>query len=380
MLSILVGVVFIILFALFSVYRHVCKTHLPPLGTFFRTCVRPTLIAIYLSDWYLRLKRQLQLLRRQILRRKPILRVFVAADDPQSWIILQVLPTFTKRFTNIRIEIIVIKLGANAWSTSKAQQIRWAIKDCSLFAALYSLIPPTPMKTSAANAAAIHQPNAKHTIEYGKDNNLPVDTNARQKMQDVTERMLVAATSRDGSSNNDSDTDCDHDNTIINNVRRVLADVWGCTSDNDDHHILRVATTNSTHSTSSANVTSSNIHEPALRRRRARARNEATDAGSEEAGTDSTSTFFPSSSHRSTAVTAAVTITSADNTSFSAQLSNTTSTSASASAAAAAAAAATLNILEANTQLLHQLGYYAPGIIEFEVSGLRMIYIANEFL
>jgi hypothetical protein len=171
---------------------YVNKVMLPPHGTWYRTLIRPVLISFMLSNELKEWKRFIRVQIRKWLGRRPVMRVFVAADDPQSWTLLQTLPTFIERFANVDIQVIVIKLGVNAWATAKDKQLQWAIKDCGLFAALYRLtapdssisLPPTTSSSSSEVAVDLRY------IEYDVHTNLPVDVRVRQVLEDVNAQLL----------------------------------------------------------------------------------------------------------------------------------------------------------------------------------------------
>jgi hypothetical protein len=67
--------------------------------------------------------------------------VFICADDPHSFVLLQCLQKFTAIYS-LCLRVVVLPVGVKAWSTDATNQIQWALKDSERFCQLYDLEAP----------------------------------------------------------------------------------------------------------------------------------------------------------------------------------------------------------------------------------------------
>ena len=226
-------------------FAQTCKQQIHPFGSIFNTYIRPHFVNLMICKETLDWQRYAYRFIRMFCRSSPTFSVFLAADDPQSWIILQTIPKLIERFQGIRVKFVVINLGKNAWSTSKSQQIKWAVKDCSLFAGLYGLQPPVPMKLhfleTQRSQSAVIGPSSKSTscmditdVEFDEQN-LPVDPAVLEKLQEVTRNLLNAVSSTGGTVTNvyaDSVVEDMNVQTLctVDALMTCLGEVWGAPS------------------------------------------------------------------------------------------------------------------------------------------------------
>lgn len=111
-----------------------------PHGSLFRTHMLPKLLFKSMISAKRKLFRLLNKNKRQILSRI-IANVWVAADDPQIYALLQTIPMLSSKY-QIDFEYKVLNNTLNAWATPKENEIIRCIKDSSLFATVYNLQSP----------------------------------------------------------------------------------------------------------------------------------------------------------------------------------------------------------------------------------------------
>lgn len=173
-------IIFLILRALWAYYY-------APFGTIYYSIVRPLTAWIVLGRWFPRLNRTVHAFVRRTLGRKPVIRVFVASDDPHSYVLLQAIPLVLDQFAELDIHVHVVERGLSSWSILKAMQIHWAVRDCGLFSALYNLRPP--MATALPGCSGV----TMLSVGYGSDRH-PVDHSVLTALARVDAQMVTIST------------------------------------------------------------------------------------------------------------------------------------------------------------------------------------------
>jgi hypothetical protein len=273
------------------------KFYFAPHGSVLYSVLQPLAAKLILNDTFVAVVRWLYRMYRQFLRKKATVRLFIAADDPHSYMLLQALPLVTDRFCNVEICVCVVALGMSSWSIGKEKQLTWAIKDCSLFAALYGLLPPV----TSALPSATGEPMPLLHAQFGEDG-LPVDVAVRERLERVNLRTAQQVLGTQQSGNKDGRT---------SSTRAALAcmhSLWG---------------------RASAMCASDEPSSPRTRRYNLRSRfSNVADADLPTGLSPAPSMESPVSNDGDTQQLHAV--------------------------------------MESNTALLRRLGYYGPGIVEFE--------------
>ena len=114
---------------------------------FVKTYVEPEILLIMSSEFWQKTKWLINAAVRYVRCRTPCIRVFLSSDDAYSFIILQVLDSFVKRW-NLDVEVIVIPFRKEKTEAYRNYE-KWAIKDAISFSALYNIKPPFKKKINA---------------------------------------------------------------------------------------------------------------------------------------------------------------------------------------------------------------------------------------
>lgn len=116
-----------------------------PHGSFSLSVLRPFISGLLTSrlvqsfSWFV-----YALLRRGLFynSKKGICKVFIAIDDPQSYILLQSIIILASKY-NINFKLIILIPGLSVWDTNQLEISRlWTLKDCQIFALLYGFDIP----------------------------------------------------------------------------------------------------------------------------------------------------------------------------------------------------------------------------------------------
>jgi 2-hydroxychromene-2-carboxylate isomerase len=100
--------------------------------------IRAHLVALLFGQEYLLIRRSF---RKMIRYGKISLDVYIAADDPQSYVLLQALAKLKQNY-DIHANILILDNNLNAWATSRDIELAWCVKDSALFACVYNLNSP----------------------------------------------------------------------------------------------------------------------------------------------------------------------------------------------------------------------------------------------
>ena len=109
---------------------------LVPHGTITNDIVKPMLMASLLSDQFLFLKRKFVYLGSKLGIVNLTLDVFVAADDPHSYVTLQCVKRIMLKY-NLSSHIHVLPARVNGWGSSYDMKSKWAQRDAAILSALY---------------------------------------------------------------------------------------------------------------------------------------------------------------------------------------------------------------------------------------------------
>jgi hypothetical protein len=170
----------LLLLIFFAIRRY----YLAPHGSIFFSVVQPLIAKLILNEDFIGLIRWIRRTCRVLWNKPATIHLFIAADDSHSYMLLQALPSVVKQYPDVNISVRVVSLGLSSWSIGKDAQLKWAIKDCSLFAALYNLLPPLPPRVLDASGKRV----SLLSIPFG-DNGLPTDTAVAEYLRHANQRM-----------------------------------------------------------------------------------------------------------------------------------------------------------------------------------------------
>ena len=120
-------------------YYYVWRVFCFPNGTIANTFLVPLVLKTLLSKPSLLLLRFLHSLFRPL--SQPTITLFISADDPQSFVLLQCVSQIKKKVApELRVKLCILPLETLTWSTAYIQQLTWVLNDSIEFSTFYSLL------------------------------------------------------------------------------------------------------------------------------------------------------------------------------------------------------------------------------------------------